>query len=316
VVRPFRFGLQAARITDPAAWLDVARHAEASGYSALMIPDHLPRLATFPSLMAAAAVTSHIRLTTYVLNQDFRPPGILAQEAASVQLFTDNRLELGVGAGWAQREYIQAGLRYDPPVERVRRFDEYLQVLRGLLHASDGPFSFDGHYFTLRDYHPLPHQVPPPIMVGGGSRGVLSSAGRYADIVSIATRATPESRIDAPNITLAQVEQKVGWIRAAAGAHYDDIELNMTVREVRITDDRRAAARALLEKWQTGRTMMANAEALTEQDLLDSPHLALGTVAQVVEQFQAQRERWGINYFEVSGGDDMAAIAPVLERLA
>src|SRR5438034_2583124 len=113
-LRPFRFGLQAARVTDPAAWMELARLAESSGYSSLMIPDHLPRLATFPSLMAAAAVTTSLKLTTYVLNQDFRPPGILAQEAASVQLFTEGRLELGIGAGWAEREYLQAGLTYDP----------------------------------------------------------------------------------------------------------------------------------------------------------------------------------------------------------
>src|SRR5689334_13572284 len=111
-----------------------------------MVPDHLGRLASFPALMAASAVTRSIKLATYVLNQDFRPPAILAQEAASVQLLTGGRLELGIGAGWAQREYRQAGLRYDPAGVRVERFGEYLEVVKGILHAS-APFSFAGRYF-------------------------------------------------------------------------------------------------------------------------------------------------------------------------
>lgn len=313
---PFRFGLQAGRVNDPQAWTELARRAEAEGYSAFMIPDHLGRLATFPALMAAAAVTRDIKLTTYVLNQDFRPPALLAVEAASVQLLTGGRLELGVGAGWAQWEYVQAGLRYDPPAERVARFDEYLQVVKDLLHAED-PFSFDGRWYTLRAFQPLPRAEhgPPPILVGGGSRNVLATAGRLADIISISTRATPDSRIDSRNLTLAQVEQKLAWIRAGAGARFPDIELNMTVRDVVITDDRRAAARQLLASWQSGHTMMANADALTEDDILDSPHIAIGTVSQIAEQFTTMRDKWGISYYEISNSD-MDSISPIVERLA
>lgn len=281
-----------------------------------MVPDHLPRLATFPALMAAAAVTSRITLTTYVLNQDFRPPGILGQEAASVHLLTGGRLELGLGAGWAEPEYHQAGLRYDAPRVRVERFDEYLQVVRGLLHA-DEPFSFTGRWFTLCDFQPLPRRTDygvPPILVGGGSPGVLASAGRYADVISLSTRATRDSRIDTPNLTLAAVERKISTIRASAAGRFDDIALNMTVRDVRVTDERPAAAAALLDEWRSGR-MMANTEDVTVQDVLDSPHIAIGTVSQIAEQFVAQRERWGINYFEVSSSD-ADAIAPVMQHLA
>jgi probable F420-dependent oxidoreductase len=316
-VRPFRFGLQAGRVNDPHAWTVLARRAESEGYSAFMIPDHLGRLATFPLLMAAAAVTRSIKLTTYVLNQDFRAPPMLAVEAATVQLLTGGRLELGVGAGWAEWEYVQAGLRYDPAPERVARFDEYLQVVKDLLHA-EAPLSFDGKWYTLREFQPLPRSAeygPPPILVGGGSKHVLSTAGRLAEIISISTRATPDSRIDSRNITLAQVEHKLAWIRAAAGARFADIELNMTIRDVTITDDRRAAARQLLAGWRSGRTMMANADALTEDDVLDSPHIAIGTTSQIVEQFTTMRDKWGISYYEINNSD-MESIAPVVERMA
>jgi probable F420-dependent oxidoreductase len=312
----FRFGLQAARTLDPADWLDLARRTEADGYASLMVPDHLPRLATFPALMAAAAVTSRITLTTYVLNQDFRPPGILAQEAASVHLLTGGRLELGLGAGWAEPEYHQAGLQFDTARVRVERFDEYLQVVRGLLHA-DTPFSFAGRWFTLREFQPLPRKAEygvPPILVGGGSPRILASAARYADVISLSTRATPDSRIDTPNLTLAAVEAKVAAIRVAAGDRFADIALNMTVRDVRVADDRYAAASQLLAEWRAGH-MMANTEGLSVQDVLDSPHLAIGTVAQIVEQLEAQRARWGIAYFEVDSRD-ADAIAPVVARLA
>lgn len=317
-MRPFRFGLQAARVNDAAGWTALAQRAEAEGYSCLMIPDHLGRLATFPALMAAAAVTGpRLKLSTYVLNQDWRPPAILAQDAASVQLLTGGRLELGIGAGWATWEYRQAGIRFDPGPVRIDRFDEYLQVVKGLLWASE-PYTFDGQFFHLTEHLPLPRDPsinPPPIVVGGGSPRILATAGRLADIISISTRATPDGRVNARNIRLAEVENKVAAIRAAAGPRFDDIELNMTVRDVRVTTDRRAAARELLDSWRSGRTLMANSEGLTEDDVLDSPHESIGTVDQICEQFEAQRERWGINYLEISSSD-ADAIAPVIERLA
>src|SRR5437660_10867569 len=118
-----------------------------------MVPEHLGRLAAIPALMAAAAATRQIKLATYVLNQDFRPPAILAQEAASVQLLTGGRLELGIGAGWAKHEYAQAGLQYDSPRTRVERFGEYLQVVKGILNAKE-PFSFSGRFFQCDNFQP------------------------------------------------------------------------------------------------------------------------------------------------------------------
>jgi len=177
-VRPFRFGLQAARVTDPAAWTELARLAESSGYSSLMIPDHLPRLATFPSLMAAAAVTTSLKLTTYVLNQDFRPPGILAQEAATVQLFTNGRLELGIGAGWAEREYVQAGLTYDPAAVRVARLLPRLFASLRTIRAS-GEREV-GRGSTGHDPHRVADQAPryPRWRTGTCTTRVLASLVR------------------------------------------------------------------------------------------------------------------------------------------
>jgi probable F420-dependent oxidoreductase len=313
-VRPFRFGLQAARVNDPDQWLALARSAEESGYACFMVPDHLGRLSTFPALMAAAAVTREIKLATYVLNQDFRPPGVLAQEAAAVHLLTNGRLELGIGAGWAIHEYTQAGLKYDGAGVRVARFAEYLEVVKGLLNAT-APFSYNGSFFTLDSYAPLPkHRTPTPILVGGGSPRILAISGRLADIISVSTRASPDGRVDMPNIALAAVANKVRYIREAAGDRFDQIELNMTLRDVRLTNDRRATARELLNEWASVSERLANVEQVSEDDVLDSPHVAIGTVDQIVEQLEMARERWGFNYLEVSS-TDAEAVAPLMEQL-
>jgi probable F420-dependent oxidoreductase len=313
-VRPFRFGLQAARVNDPDQWRALAQCAEDSGYACFMVPDHLGRLSTFPALMAAAAATREIKLATYVLNQDFRPPAVLAQEAATVQSLTNGRLELGVGAGWAIREYTQTGLTYDRAAVRVARFGEYLEIVKGLLTAT-APFSYTGKFFTLESYAPLPrHFPPPPILVGGGSPRILGIAGRLADIISLSTRASVDGRVDMPNIALAAVENKVRRIQEAAGDRFEQIELNMTLRDVRLTQDRRATARQLLNEWARMPHILANVDQVSEDDVLDSPHIAIGSVEQIVTQLEIARERWGFAYLEVSSTDAEAA-APILERL-
>ncbi len=314
-MRPFRFGLQAARVNEPDRWLDLARSAEASGYSCLMVPDHLGRLSTFPALMAAAAVTSPVlKLATYVLCQDFRPPAVLAQEAATVQLLTDGRLELGIGAGWNKREYAQTGLPYDSAGVRVARFEEYLEVVKGLLCAT-APFSYQGKFFTLEGYVPMPrHTVAPPILVGGGSPRILAIAARLADIISVSTRASADGRVDMSNIALPALERKLRCIQEAAGERFDQIELNMTVRELRLTDDRRATARQLLHDWASTPQRHANVEQLTEDDVLESPYIAIGSVEEIVEQLEVSRARWGFAYLEVSSSD-AETVAPVMQRL-
>jgi probable F420-dependent oxidoreductase len=308
--------MQAARVKDPGEWVALARCAEETGYSSFLIPDHLGRMATFPALMVAAGATTTIKLATYVLNQDWRPPAILAQEAASVQLLTGGRLELGIGAGWAKHEYAQVGLPYDSAGTRVERFGEYLQVVKGILNAHQEPFSFSGRFFHCDNFQPQPgYATAPPILVGGGSPRILAISGQLADIISISTRASADGRVDMPNVRLDAVENKIRFIRESAAERFEDIELNMTVREVRVTDDRRAAARALLNEWASAPRLLAGVDQLTEDDLLDSPHEAIGTVQQIVEQFEMARERWGIAYLEVSSSD-ADAIAPIMAALA
>ncbi len=117
-----------------------------------------------------------------------------------------------------------------------------------------------------------------------------------------------------PNIALAAVENKVRYIREAAGDRFDQIELNMTLRDVRLTNDRHATARELLNEWAGVSALLANVDQVSEDDVLDSPHVAIGTVDQIVEQLELARERWGFNYLEVSS-TDAEAVAPLMEQL-
>src|SRR3984893_370865 len=121
-MKPFRFGINARDAKSRAEWQDKARRVEALGYSTLMVPDHLwPVLAPIPALLSAAVGTSTLGGGRKVIHKDLRHPVVLAPEAATVDLLTDGRLELGLGAGYVRAEYDQAGLRFDRGSARVER---------------------------------------------------------------------------------------------------------------------------------------------------------------------------------------------------
>ena len=113
--RPFRFGVNSVT-TSLWEWQEIARKAEAVGFNTLIAQDHFGKqFAPLPALVAAGAVTVRLRLATLVLDNDFRHPAALAKEAATVDVLTSGRLELGLGAGWLQADYDKTGLPFDPP---------------------------------------------------------------------------------------------------------------------------------------------------------------------------------------------------------
>src|ERR1700688_4962599 len=149
--RKFRFAAQLSKAPDgtAASWADQARRAEDIGYSTLLMPDHFgDQLAPVPALMAAADATTTLRVGALVFDNDYRHPLILAKEAATLDLLSTGRLELGLGAGWMRCDYDESGIAYDPPATRVDRFEEGVQVVLGLLE-SDGPFSFTGRHYAI-----------------------------------------------------------------------------------------------------------------------------------------------------------------------
>ena len=305
--RKFRFGVQLHTAATGEEWAAAARRAEELGYSTLFVPDHFgDQLAPVPALVAAAAATSTLRIGGLVFDNDYKHPVVLAKEAATIDLLSDGRLELGIGAGWMNTDYEQSGIPQDAAGVRISRMEEAVAVLRGLF--ADGPFSFAGDHYTITAMEGLPKPVQkpgPPLLIGGGARRVLSIAAREADIVGI----NPSIRSGAVDADAArsgsadETDQKLQWVREAAGDRFDDLELNMLIFAAIVTDDRRGTIE-----------LMAPMFGLDPDAVGQYPHAWVGTVDQICDDLVERRERWGVSYLVVQG-DAMETMAPVVARL-
>lgn len=306
--RPFRFGTGSFGADSGGDWAEQARRGEALGYATFLMPDHFGRqLAPVPALMAAAMATSSIRIGTAVFDNDFRHPAMLAKEMATIDVLSEGRLEMGIGAGWVKAEYEQAGISFDPPNVRVERMQEAVRVITGLW--DNDPFSFAGKHYAITDMEgwPKPLQHPrPPIMIGAGGKRMLSFAAREADIVGILAPALPEGGLDTAADSEERLAQQVDWVRAAAGDRFQDIELSMLFWAVRVTDDIRAGAEDI------ARTRF---RPTTAEQILTSPYYLIGSVEGIVERLQELRERFCISYITLMPGHD-EVFAPVVDRMA
>ena len=247
-LRPFRFGVIVYQAKSKDEWVAKSQRAENLGYSTFLVPDHLEdQLAAVPALVAAAEATSSIRLGSSVFDNDFRHPVMLAKEAATIDLLSGGRFELGIGAGWAQSEYEQAGISFDAGSTRVSRLEEALHIIKGLF--AEEPLNFSGKYYTVTNLEgfPKPIQRPnPPIFVGGGGKRILSIAAREANIIGFGPRTRADgSGLDAPDATSGATERKVAWVRQAAGERFNELELNAIVFTVVVTDQRKQASEQL-----------------------------------------------------------------------
>ena len=310
VVRPFRFGVNVVRAGSRHEWAEKARKVEGLGYSVLGVPDHLTEmLAPLPAVLAAALATTRLRVGTGVINNDFRHPVLLARETATVDLLTEGRLELGLGAGYAQAEYDQAGLPYNVGATRVARLAETVEILKRLFAGEAVSFTGEHYQVTGHTLFPLPVQRPrPPLLIGGNGPTLLALAGKESDIVGL-TGITFRRGGTAPDIAAWKapaVDERIALVKEAAGQRFMEIELNALVQRVIVTDDRRPVAEDLArERWGQ----------LSADDILESPYALIGTVDELVEDLNARRRRWGISYILIHE-PYLDALAPVIARLA
>jgi probable F420-dependent oxidoreductase len=309
--RKFRFAAQLSKGPDGTAlsWTEQARRAEDLGYATLLMPDHFgDQLAPVPALAAVAAATTTLRMGSLVFGNDYRHPFVLAKEAATLDVLSEGRFELSLGAGWMKTDYEEAGMTYDSPRVRVERFEEAVQVLQGLLRT-DGPFSFDGTYYQVHEHTLLPRPVQqpgPPLIIGGGGKRVLSFAARHADIVSINVnlREGTGGAETAPNASPERTRAKVAWVKEAAGERFDELELNALIGFVMITDDRSSIIEA-----------MAPHFGISTDDALHIPLALLGTLDEMREELQWRREEYGISYWSIEA-DSWEALGPVVSSLS
>lgn len=295
-LRPFRFGVVAAMARSAEEWTSKVKQIESQGYSTVLVPDGMRHtLAPLPALTAAAAVTSSLRVGTYVIANDFRNPVMLAKEAATLDLVSGGRFELGLGVGRpaAEEDNRILGMPFDSGGVRVARLAESLALIKPLLTGD--AVSANGRYYNLdgAQISPLPVQKPhPPILIGAAGRRLLSLAAREADIIALGV---------APTDPEAAVVERIGWMREAAPERFDQLELNLNLMAVRDQVPRYVAMQ-----------MGLSAPTLAAAGAVSA---LVGTVDQMCDTLLRRRETLGITYIAV--GDELSdALAPVVRRLA
>lgn len=303
-----RFGAEYHRIECARDWPKIVQQIERWGYSSVCLPDHFyTHLAAVPALAAAAISTSRLRLTSHVLSNSFRHPLLLAKEAATIDFLSDGRLELGIGTGWHVKEHLETGIALPEPAERLARLNEAVQVIRSAFEGR--AFSFTGKYITVRDYVGIPRPARdggPPILIGGGSRGVLSLAARTADIVGLnfTLRQGVLTEHSISSGGLRETRQKLEWIEREAAREARTPEISVRVNNTIITDDRDKALKNLSKT--TGAPI---------ENLRDSPHVLCGTLAQIKDDIAFRRNELGISYFVITG-DAYRGLRPIVEALS
>ena len=307
-LRPFRFGVQLRSAPDAATWRERAKAAEDLGYSTLWMPDHFDdQWGPLVGLTAAAAATTTIRIGALVFDNDYRHPGVLAKEMATLDVVSEGRLELGMGAGWMTSDYQELGIPCDPPATRVERLEEAVHVVKALW--ADGRADFDGRHYQLRGAagRPRPVQQPrPPLLIAGGGRRVLGLAAREADIVGFNMNLA-SGRVGSAAVRSAVAErfrERVEWVREAAGDRFDQLELHCNTAFCLVGADRMATAEA-----------MAPGLGITPEEALAVPVAMVGSVEEICASLEQRREEFGFSYWGVPG-DSCEAFAPVVARLA
>lgn len=310
--RPFRFSLQAVEAGSRREWVDLVKRVDDAGFDMLVTADHIGGcLSPLLPLATAAEVSDRLRLGVMVLNNDFHPPSLLARDVATLDLLSEGRVELGLGAGHAQPEYERAGIRFDRARVRVGRLEEAVVVLRRLLDGETVRFSGDHYQLVNERCDPPPVQSHVPLLVGGGGRRVLGLAARHADAVGFTglgrTHADGQ-RHDPAGFRADQVDEDVAAVRLTAGDRLaaTELELQVLVQAVVVSDDPAGQAAEI------ARTRLPS---LSAEDVLATPYLMVGTTDGLVERLLAQRDRWGFSHYTVRA-DALGQIEPIIAALA
>ena len=304
----FRFGVQYSKASDGAVWRSEARKLEDLGYSTMFIPDHFgEQWGPVVALTVAAEATTGLKVGSLVFDNDYRHPLVLAMECATLDLVSEGRLEVGLGAGWLRTDYDQSGIAYDSPGTRVGRLEEGVQLLKRFWTGEPVTFSGQHYEVTNATCSPQPHTAGgPPVIIGGGSRRVLRLAVEHADIIGV-NPSLASGAVDAASIAStapAAYAERIGWIREAAGERFDDLELQ-----------------SLVFLAQVGRPKAVIAEEMSAlvgypaEDVAASSTVLIGTEDEIVETLQRRREEMGFSYWVLHGAD-VDGFAPVVARLA
>lgn len=322
---PFRFSLQSFNTDSPKNWRNLIAKTEALGYSTFFLADHFlssgpaldstghppQMLGATPAIAMALEQTSTLRVGCRVFCNDYRHPITLIKEAATMDYLSDGRYEFGLGAGWVQNEYEAVNLSFDEFPVRYGRFTETVDAYKAFM--SGEPIEIDGETLKWSGFYgtPAPAQSPhPPLMIGGGSKKILTYAGQNADVVSLNfNNRAGVIGVDGMNSGLAEeTAKKIKWIKDGAGDRFSDIELEIGAYTTIVTDQPLATA-----------TAFGDALGMSAEDIMQHPHCLIGSVDFICDELMRRREQYGISYVAVmdDGTNNMVeAFAPVVARLA
>jgi probable F420-dependent oxidoreductase len=284
-------------------WREIARRAEALGYDTLLMPDHITdQLAPIPAIAAAAAGTTTLRVGSFVFDNDYRNPVMLAKEATTLDLLSDGRLEFGLGAGWNTRDYRQLGIPYEPAKTRVDRLEEALHLIKRLWTEEN--VTHKGAHYRVREATVLPRPVQrphPPVMIGGGGPRMLRIAAREAQIVALAPAVNARGGPKVETVTIGSVEKRVAMLRRSP--RFAELELNVIVFDAQVTDARQSLLAALAARLKAAVTTV-----------VETPFFLYGSRAALTEDLLAMRERTGVSYVALPG-TVMRQFAPIVAEL-
>ena len=304
-MRPFRFSVMASSAADAGAWVTMARRAEELGYDAFMVPDHVGgQFAPIAALATVAAGTTRIKIGSYVFSNDFRHPLQLAAEAATLDVLSGGRLLLGIGAGWRVADYRSLGLTYDEPRIRIDRLVESVAIIKRLMAGET--VTHDGAYYHLDEARlaPLPLQRPRPVLlIGGGGPRMLRFAAREADIVSILPQHDARGRRMVAQATIGAMATKAAILREAAGARFDQLDIDVLVYRAGVVGRREGAVASA-----------KNAAAAGATSLVGTPYAVYGTPSHLRDLLLRRREQLGLNSYTFRARA-MELMAPVVAML-
>ena len=306
MARRIRFSTQSGSQPTGQDWLARAKRLEAIGYETLSMPDHMVGGAwsNMPALGAAAAVTTKLRLGNLVLDNDFRNPVVLAREFATLDVISNGRVEIGLGAGWFDRDYQSTGIPFDRGRVRVARLAEAVMLMKRVF--TEGEVTFEGTYYrtTKSECRPKTVQQPrPPILIAAGGPEILALAGREADIVAVIP---PGAGVQPPapdDVAATGVRRQIDVVREAAGSRFEEIELSCFV-DVTLTDDREKTIAELADKAKVDPAVLGS-----------SVYRGIGTLDQVRQHIVRVRRDTGITYFCLRG-PHAEELAPVVKDLS
>ena len=319
MAKPFRFGVQSFNAENADDWSSQAQQAEALGYSAFHLADHIlgdgpalqkanhpvQNLAAIPAMAYAAAVTSKINIGCRVFCIDYHNPVVLIKSAMTIDKLSNGRLEFGLGAGWITEEYAALGLQMDEPAVRIDRLADVIEGVKAF--RGEGQIDISNDTIQWKEFSGDPKPVGrAPIMIGGGSPRILRLAGREADIVSLNFN-NRSGMIGPDGVQLSsesETQKKIGWIKQGAGDRFSDIEIEIGAYFTFVMDD----ASPVLGQF-------AQMFGLSEEDMAKHPHALFGSVDAICDELERRRELHGISYITI-GKDNMESFAPVVERLS